>query len=101
MSTKSDLMSGAAPAPSAVDPTKLAFAPDPALLALAERFVAEIKTGKITSFAGIIVGPSGQVQWPAHGLQATELYLGAGLFQRFVEGMVTNQKGSRILGPGG
>ncbi len=100
MSTKDDLLNGAAAA-TAIDAAKQAFVADPMLVALADRILSDVKAGRVTSVAAILVGPAGNVQWPAHGVQATELYLGAGLFQRTVEGMVTQQKSSRILRPGG
>lgn len=98
---KDKLMNGSAAA-SAVDPLKQAFMADPGAVRLAESLLADVKSGKVSSLAVICVTPTGQVQWPAHGVQATELYLGAGIFQRQIEGMVTGaRKNSGIIRPNG
>jgi hypothetical protein len=90
MSAKDDLMNGAATAP-AIEPAKQAFMADPGLVALAERVLADAKSGAITSMAVVLCNRTGNTQWPAHGVQATELYLGAGLFQRSIENIVTGR----------
>jgi hypothetical protein len=101
MDVKDKLMSGTAEAPK-IDAAKDVFQADPNLVALAQKFLDDVKGGKCTSAALILVNNLGNVQWPAHGLQACELYLAAGIFQRSIEGMVTSSlKNSRIIRPGG
>jgi hypothetical protein len=101
---KEDLMNGTAPAPEVFDgpegATKLAFAPDPMLLRLAELLLDKVRDGSVSSLIAVTVDPNGQVKWPAAGLQAKELYLGLGLASRAIEGMVTQARPSQILRPG-
>lgn len=49
----------------------------PQLVALAKSIVDGVNTGQITSLACIIAGPTGQIGWPAFGMQVAELMLGA------------------------
>lgn len=101
--SKSDLMSGTSAEAIAAAATKdkPAVVADPALVALAERLLADVKAGRVTSMAAIIAAPMGAVQWPAHGSQALELYFGASAFQRQIEGLLTGQNKSRIIRPSG
>lgn len=103
MAGKDDLMNGASSGAIAAgtEKDKPTFIADPNLLALAERLVADVKGGRVTSAVIIAAAPGGTVQWPAHGIQALELYFGAAAFQRQIEGLLTGQNKSRIIRPGG
>jgi hypothetical protein len=104
MADKDQLMNGASSAAIAAGEgaqSKPAWRPDPSLVALAERLVVDVKSGAVTSLAALLVNATGNVQWPAHGTQALELYFGAAAFQRQIEQLLTGRNNSRILRPGG
>lgn len=51
--------------------------PPPQLVALAKSIMDGVNSGQITSFAGLMAGPNGQIGWPAFGMQIAELMLAA------------------------
>lgn len=70
---------------------------DPRLVDMARRILADIEGGRVSSIAFLVVTPLGQMQWPAYGMQATELYMTAALFQRSIEQQMTKPAKSNIL----
>lgn len=52
----------------------------------------EVASGVVSSYLIIKVTPQGRIEWPAWGMQASELYMGCSMFQRAVEQMMAGKK---------
>lgn len=68
-----------------------AYQPPAQLLTFAQSLVEEVKSGQITSLLAVKVGPMGQTTWPAWGMQASELMIGAEMFRDDAKTMMRGQ----------
>jgi len=72
----------------------------PDMIRKAEELLAEVKVGRISSFAAITVSPRGEIKWPGFGMQIGEMFLGASLFQDQLKNIIMNAAKSGIIRPG-
>lgn len=65
---------------------------NPALIEVAERLLADVRAGRVSTFAAIVVTPLGQISAPAVGPNATELYVGCDMLKAQILGAMTGAR---------
>ena len=65
---------------------------NPQLIEIAERLLADVRAGKVSTFAAIIVSPLGTISAPAAGPNATELYVGCDMLKAQILGAMTGAR---------
>ena len=55
---------------------------NPQLVAFAEHILAQVKAGKVSTLAAVLVSPLGNIETPIAGTQGAEAYLGADVLKQ-------------------
>lgn len=76
---------------SSLNPAHKAYTPPPQLVALAQHVMDGVKTGKISSLGVVTVSPLGEINVPACGMQALEIYAGADLLKDEIKAAMRGQ----------
>lgn len=65
---------------------------NPALLEIAEKFVAEVRAGRVSTFGIVCISPLGQITAPAVGPNAADLYIGCDMLKSQIMGAMMGQR---------